>query len=256
MARLVREYNRSAAEQPAPEAWERAMWWQTDLRAQVEYYFSDKSLRTERYFREAIVGKEDGWLDMETVKAHPRMMHCGVSVQEELLDALKDSKCVDTKAEDGKAFVRRLGGKPLPNLEEPRKRRFGGGEVPPWGKRRTSNSDDPTCWDFVRRGVCPRGDRCRYLHSAPEEGAEGAGGAVSALAEGDVSSAVAPADAGAPADSAAEAAESSATTAAAAPMTAAAPLATSGATATTDTAASTEAAKAAATAAGEAGKKE
>ena len=26
------------------EAWERALWWQADLRAQVEYYFSDRRL--------------------------------------------------------------------------------------------------------------------------------------------------------------------------------------------------------------------
>jgi len=186
IARLVREYNRLAADQPAPEAWERAMWWQNDLRAQVEYYFCDKSLRTERYFREAVVGKEDGWLDMETVKAHPRMVHCGVAVPEELLDALKDSKCVDTKAEDGKGFVRRAGGKPLPNLEEPRKRRYGGGEVAnPWAKRRQSNSDDPTCWDFVRRGVCPRGDRCKYVHAAAAGAAppgDGVGAAAAAAA--------------------------------------------------------------------------
>merc|ERR1719189_2499158 len=63
IARTVREYNRLAGAQPAPEAWERAMWWQTDLRGQIEYFFSDKSLRAERYFREKIVGQEDGWTE-------------------------------------------------------------------------------------------------------------------------------------------------------------------------------------------------
>lgn len=182
--RCIREYNRLAGSKPAPEAWERAMWWQTDLRSQVEYYFCDKSLRIERYFREKIVGQEDGWLDMDLVKSFPRLAFSGVALNDELLDSLKDSKCVDTKmGDEGKAFIRRSGGKPLPDLGEPRKRRFGGGEVP-WGKRRNPNSDDPTCWDFVRRGSCPRGDSCRYLHSAPAEGQAAIEGGAAAPAEG------------------------------------------------------------------------
>lgn len=178
VSRLVREYNRLAAGCPVPEAWERALWWQTDLRARVEYYFCDRALRIERYIRDKIVGQEDGWLDLEVVRNFPRIACSGATLQEELLDSLKDSKCVDTKlGEDGKAFVRRAGGKPLPNLDDARKRRYGGGEVPStWAKRRNTNSDDPKCWDWVRRGTCPRGDKCKYLHDTPAASAPAVGG--------------------------------------------------------------------------------
>jgi len=27
--------------------------------------------------------------------------------------------------------------------------------------------NDPTCWDYVRRGFCRRGDSCRYVHAFP-----------------------------------------------------------------------------------------
>jgi len=201
IARAVREYNRLAGGQSAPEAWERAMWLQTDLKGLIEYFFSDKSLRAERFYREKIVGQEEGWISMDIVRGSPRMVHSGIAANEELVDALKDSKVVDAKVNDeGKAMLRRGGGRPLPNNEEPRKRRYGGGEVT-WAKRRNANSDDPTCWDFVKRGNCPRGDKCKYLHSAPEGGPPPADGETAG--EG---AAVTPADASAEAPDSGDAA--------------------------------------------------
>jgi len=251
IARLVREYNRAAGGQAAPEAWERAMWWQTDLKAQVEYLLSDKTLRQERYFREKIVGQEEGWISMDIVKGCQRMVHSGVTANEELVDALKDSKVVEAKVgEDGQGQVRRAGGRLLPNLEEPRKRRYGGGEVT-WAKRaRNANSDDPTCWDFVRRGVCPRGDKCKYLHSQEGEGAGGAAPAVvppSAEGEAAAQPADSPgADANAPSATAVAAASAEGATAAvpaggdgAAPATVTAAPATAAAAAPAETATKT-----------------
>lgn len=150
IARAVREYNRHAAAQATPEGWERAMWLQADLRAQVEYCLSDRNLKTDRPFRERIALEEDGWLDLDLLKAGYR--------EEELFGALSESKCVETKvAEDGKVFVRRAGGRPVPDVP--------GMPVPRGTKRK--NHEDPTCWDFVAKGSCPRGDKCRYIHAMP-----------------------------------------------------------------------------------------
>lgn len=150
IARAVREYNRHAAAQAPPEGWERAMWLQADLRAQVEYCLSDRNLKTDRPFRERIALEEDGWLDLDLLKAGYR--------EEELFGALSESKCVETKvAEDGKVFVRRAGGRPVPEIP--------GMPLPRGTKRK--NHEDPTCWDFVAKGTCPRGDKCRYIHTMP-----------------------------------------------------------------------------------------
>jgi len=171
VVRLVNEYNRVAAGQPKAEAWERALWWQADLRAQVEYYFSDRNLRGDYFFSEKILADIDGWVDMEGVRSCPRIESSNVAVNEELLDALSSSKTVETKTGDeGKAFVRRLGGKPfaMGNDGMYGKRKYGkafGGE----GGGRRERDTDMTCWDFVRKGHCPRGDQCRYEHKVTPE---------------------------------------------------------------------------------------
>lgn len=150
IARAVREYNRHAAAQAAPEGWERAMWLQADLRAQVEYCLSDRNLKVDRAFRDRVAADEDGWLDLDLVKGGYR--------EEELFSALSESKCVDTKvAEDGKVFVRRANGRPVPDVP--------GMPLPRGSKRK--RDEDPTCWDFVAKGSCPRGDKCRYIHAMP-----------------------------------------------------------------------------------------
>merc|ERR1712107_18157 len=33
------------------------------------------------------------------------------------------------------------------------------------GKRTFGTRNDPTCWDFVRKGFCPRGPLCQYYHA-------------------------------------------------------------------------------------------
>merc|ERR1712083_115088 len=107
-----------------------------------------------------ILADEEGWVDMELVPGCQ-----GEGKQAELLGALSSSKCVETKvSEDGKVFVRRNGGRVVPQLLEDlnrgMKRRYGGG----WGNQGGSNRDDPICWNFKNRGYCPRGASCRYQH--------------------------------------------------------------------------------------------
>jgi len=159
IARTVREYNRIALAQAAPESWERTMWWEVDLRAQVEFFLSDRNLLTDAFFRDKIIAEDEGWLDMELLKGCQ-----GITLQAELLGALSASKYVETKVtEDGRVFVRRMGGRPVPmkenTLAPKMKRKYAG-----W---RRGSSDDPTCWDWATRGTCPRGEACRYVHSGP-----------------------------------------------------------------------------------------
>jgi len=164
IARTVREYNRIAGSLSAPESWERTMWWEVDLRAQVEYYLSDRNLLTDAFFRDKIIAEEEGWLDLELLKGCQ-----GTTLQAELLGALSTSKCVETKVtEDGRVFVRRMGGRAVPmkenTLTTKMKRKY--------AEWRRGSSDDPTCWDFATRGVCPRGAACMYVHlGGPKAGA-------------------------------------------------------------------------------------
>lgn len=135
------------------------MWWESDLRALVEYYLSDRNLRSDRPMRDKILADVDGWIDMEVLPGCQ-----GEGKQAEFLGALSASKCVETKvSEDGKVFVRRGGGRPVPMLEDGKTK----------GMKRTAmrsewgsggRNDDPTCWDWKNKGFCPRGASCRYQH--------------------------------------------------------------------------------------------
>mmetsp|Transcript_30129 Transcript_30129/g.54966 ORF Transcript_30129/g.54966 Transcript_30129/m.54966 type:complete len:523 (-) Transcript_30129:142-1710(-) len=173
--RAVREYNRLVMGKPAPEGWERALWFQADLRAQVESYLCDKNLRTDTEFQGKIAEDEEGWLDLELLKGERRER----ILDAELLDALGSSKCVETKvSEDGTILIRRAGGKPPPPLD--------GTDLNVNKRRRVYTPNpardmDPTCWDFVRKGYCPRGDSCKYLHSSDPVAAKAA---AEAAAEG------------------------------------------------------------------------
>mmetsp|Transcript_42621 Transcript_42621/g.97799 ORF Transcript_42621/g.97799 Transcript_42621/m.97799 type:complete len:542 (+) Transcript_42621:96-1721(+) len=174
--RAVREYNRLVMGKPSPEGWERALWFQADLRAQVESYLCDKNLRTDAVFQGKIAEDDEGWLDLELLKGERRER----ILDAELLDALGSSKCVETKvSEDGTILIRRAGGKPPPPLD--------GTDLNVNKRRRVYTPNpardmDPTCWDFVRKGYCPRGDSCKYLHSSDPVAAKAA---AEAAAEGE-----------------------------------------------------------------------
>merc|ERR1712151_215867 len=115
---------------------------------------------TDRGFQDIVRAAGDGWLDLELVKGS----NSKTLLDAELLDALTASKWLETKvADDGRVFVRRKGGKPPPFLDgTSMKRKF---EML-YGQNGTSRGDDkdPTCWDYKRKGFCPRGDKCKYLH--------------------------------------------------------------------------------------------
>merc|ERR1712187_1021542 len=118
-----------------------------DLRANVEYFLSDRNLRNDRAFRDKILADEEGWVDMEILPGCQ-----GEGKQAELLGALSSSKCVETKvSDDGKVFVRRGGGRAVPMLEDhskPRgmKRTFDSNQR--WGPGR--KDDDPLLQPLVR----------------------------------------------------------------------------------------------------------
>jgi len=192
--RAVREYNRLVMGKPAPEGWERTLWLQADLRSQVESFLCDKNLRTDSLFQSKIAEDDDGWLDLELLKEDWKE----IIMDAELLDALGSSKCVETKvSEDGKILIRRAGGKPPPPLDgtdlnvNKRRRVYQPREF------NSSRDSDPTCWDFVRKGYCPRGDTCKYLHSSDPAAAQAATATPAATAKTDGSGETSATDGGA-----------------------------------------------------------
>eukprot|EP00927_Polykrikos_kofoidii_P067022 TRINITY_DN62561_c0_g1_i1.p1 TRINITY_DN62561_c0_g1~~TRINITY_DN62561_c0_g1_i1.p1 ORF type:complete len:663 (+),score=115.76 TRINITY_DN62561_c0_g1_i1:194-2182(+) len=160
VSRTVREYNRVAGSQPPTEGRERAVWFQSDLRAQVECYLSDMSLRADPAFQERVQVDAEGWMDLDHLKG-PRKEEL---LDAELLDALSTSTCVETKvSDDGRVFVRRAGGRSLNYFD-----------TSPLGslRRKFAGIDESICWDYLRKGRCPRGERCRYSHGAAGGGDE------------------------------------------------------------------------------------
>lgn len=105
IARMMREYNWLANGQSLTDK-QREEWWQTDLRSQVEYYLSDRNLRTDPFFLQMIAPDYEGWVDIEVLMGCDKIVAAGVTTPKEILDALSVSKTVTTKEDDGRAFVR------------------------------------------------------------------------------------------------------------------------------------------------------
>lgn len=183
IARMVREYNWLAGGE-APMAREREQWWETDVRGAVEFYLSDRNLRTDQRAQELIATGEDGWIEVGHLMTFPMIASAGVSSQKEIVDAVKESKSVETRIlADGRAFLRRTGGRPTPRMDNgmvfrqrsrwssdgelKRKSQMDGGG---WGDSKQSKSDgtarNDVCWDFAK-GFCSRGTTCNYVHVIP-----------------------------------------------------------------------------------------
>ena len=108
----------------------------TALRAQVEFYLSDKNLRRDAFYRARIEASEGGWLPLAEILGAPRAAASGASAAE-LVGALAPSTSVELRidaeidADGGGCFVRRRGGRALPQLGG-----GGGGGAPASKKRR------------------------------------------------------------------------------------------------------------------------
>ena len=111
----------------------------TALRAQVEFYLSDKNLRRDAFYRSRIEASDGGWLPLAEILGAPRVAASGASAAE-LVGALEPSTSVELRidaevdADGGGCFVRRRGGRALPQLGGAAG--GGGGGAPASKKRR------------------------------------------------------------------------------------------------------------------------
>lgn len=184
IARMVREYNWLAGGE-APVAQVREQWWETDLKATIEFYLSDRNLRTDQRAQELIALNEDGWVEVGQLLSFPMIASAGVSSQKEIVDVLKEAKSIETHIlTDGRAVLRRAGGRPTPRMDNgmvfrprPRWTTDGDGkrkaqvEAGGWGDPSKAPKTDgvarnDVCWDFAN-GFCSRGSKCNYVHVIP-----------------------------------------------------------------------------------------
>ena len=91
------------------------------LQRQIEYYFSDKNLRTDEFFHEKISENAEGWLDSSWILGCNRVKKLGVTGEEDIESALLYSEELDFQwiALEGQRTlqVRRREGRALPQLE-------------------------------------------------------------------------------------------------------------------------------------------
>ena len=91
------------------------------LQRQIEYYFSDKNLRSDEFFHEKISENAEGWLDSSWILGCNRVKKLGVSNEEDIESALLYSEELDFQwvALEGQRTlqVRRKEGRALPELE-------------------------------------------------------------------------------------------------------------------------------------------
>lgn len=111
---------------------------------QVEYYLSDKNLRSDNFYRPKICDGEDGWFEMRYIMTAPRIQSKSISM-EELVLALLGSDSVETKKdEDGTYWIRRKGGKALPPFQPRTYTKYSSN----YGHRRRRNYDDYSDYGF------------------------------------------------------------------------------------------------------------
>merc|ERR1719424_12156 len=83
------------------------------IKKQIEYYFSDGNLKTDKFFHEKISENADGWLDMKLIQSCNKIKAFGVEMS--VLTSALDGSPLETKTGDDGTFVRRT--TPLPVLD-------------------------------------------------------------------------------------------------------------------------------------------
>ncbi|CAI2372682.1 unnamed protein product [Moneuplotes crassus] len=86
------------------------------IQKQVEYYFSDKNLKKDRFFHSKISADKEGWVDISFIMNCNKVKQLTTN-QEDVVEAIKDS----TEVEFDTGGVRRRGNKALPELVEEKK---------------------------------------------------------------------------------------------------------------------------------------
>mmetsp|Transcript_97420 Transcript_97420/g.275521 ORF Transcript_97420/g.275521 Transcript_97420/m.275521 type:complete len:564 (-) Transcript_97420:99-1790(-) len=157
-------------------------WRKTDLRAQLEFHLTDRNLRKEwkpgnvQVFENMYATDMDGWIELNRIRSYHKALSIESSTQTELLEALKSSKCVESRVDEkGAAFVRHVR-----SLVQPAKRIRLDDEVaanktpppsvsvpPPTGPKVVPPPErklNVPCRDLAMNGFCNKGSKCNYLH--------------------------------------------------------------------------------------------
>lgn len=88
-----------------------------EIKKQVEYYFSDKNLATDQFFREKITADPEGWMDMSFIMSSNKIKKL-TNDAEVVASALESSSSVEVSGEVGSRKLRRKDNQALPPLNE------------------------------------------------------------------------------------------------------------------------------------------
>jgi hypothetical protein len=104
-ATVMTETGKRVASEPAGEAKKAKTVDMAAIRKQIEYYFSDANLKTDKFFHDKISENSDGWLDMKLIQSCNKIKAFCVEM-DVLMSALEESPLEAKTGEDG-IFVRR-----------------------------------------------------------------------------------------------------------------------------------------------------
>lgn len=86
-----------------------------EIKKQMEYYLSDLNLETDEFFHIIISEQKDGYLDLEYILQCNKVKKAGWD-KNMIIESIKDSDQVELNSD--KTKIRRMGNKPLPELNE------------------------------------------------------------------------------------------------------------------------------------------
>ena len=86
-----------------------------EIQRQIEYYLSDINLETDEFFHNIIKNEKEGYLDLEYIMQCNKVKKAGWD-KNMIIESVKDSNQIELNPE--KTKVRRIGNKPLPELNE------------------------------------------------------------------------------------------------------------------------------------------
>ena len=86
-----------------------------ELCKQIHYYFSDENLAGDKFFHTKISEHAEGYLDVACLLQCKKVMSLKATA-DDILEAIKESKELESKVDGEQKFVRRVGNKELPKL--------------------------------------------------------------------------------------------------------------------------------------------
>ena len=91
-----------------------------EIKKQMEYYLSDLNLETDEFFHKIISNEKEGYIDLEYIMQCNKVKKAGWD-KNMIIESIKDSDQVELNPE--KTKIRRKGNKPLPELNETKRKR-------------------------------------------------------------------------------------------------------------------------------------